>query len=258
MAYETIRVDTDNHITTIAFNRPEARNALNRQMTHEMTLALHEAEADENVRVIILTGSDTVFAAGADITEIVDMSCADITYDDFIGETWESVARCRKPVIAAVAGYALGGGCELALMCDMIIAAESAKFGQPEVNLGIIAGAGGTQRLTHAIGKAKAMEMHLTGRLMCAQEAERLGLVTRIVANDDLEAEAFKTAEKIAEKSLLSTMAIKDCINYAFNAPLSQGTQFERRTFQGMFSTEDQKEGMNAFVEKRKAQFRDK
>jgi enoyl-CoA hydratase len=227
-------------------------------MMDELTAVLDRFEDDAAVRCIIITGSEKAFAAGADITEMAGKNFSDVYRENFVTRNWESVSGTRKPVIAAVAGYALGGGCELAMMCDFIIAADNAKFGQPEITLGIGPGAGGTQRLTRAIGKAKAMEMCLTGRMMDAAEAERSGLVARVVPAADLLIEATKTANRIASLSLPAVMMVKECVSYAFETSLADGIHFERRLFHAMFATQDQKEGMAAFVEKRKPAFKDR
>jgi len=256
MSYEMILVDRKEPVGLITLNRPEALNALNGQLMDEVTRALRAFEADENIRAIVLTGSDKAFAAGADIKEMRGMDYMDAYMKDFITANWEEASRCRKPIIAAVAGYALGGGCERAMMCDFILAADNAKFGQPEIKLGVIPGAGGTQRLTRFVGKSKAMEMVLTGRMMDAEEAERAGLVSRIVPVDDLVEEALKTAAKIAELSLPSVMIAKECVDKAYETTLREGVMFERRVFHSLFSTEDQKEGMAAFAEKRTAKFK--
>ncbi|GAB0113001.1 enoyl-CoA hydratase [Acidisoma sp. C75] len=239
----------------IRLNRPQALNALNGQMMDEMSAVIPALDADPAVRAIILTGSEKAFAAGADIKEMAGKTFAEATTEDFITRNWEAVARCRTPVIAAVAGYALGGGCELAMMCDIILAADTARFGQPEITLGIPPGAGGTQRLPRAIGKAKAMEMILTGRMMDAAEAERAGLVSRVVPADKLMEEARAVAAKLAALSPLTTALAKELVNTAYETPLAQGIRQERRIFHAAFGTEDQKEGMAAFVEKRKARF---
>ncbi|HEY9216560.1 MAG TPA: enoyl-CoA hydratase [Phenylobacterium sp.] len=256
MTYSTLIVETADAVTLIRLNRPEALNALNGQLMDEMTEALDAAEADPAVRAIVITGSDRAFAAGADIKEMAPKSYAEAFTEDFITRNWERVTRCRKPVIAAVAGYALGGGCELAMMCDFIIAAENARFGQPEINLGVIPGAGGTQRLTRFAGKSKAMEMVLTARMMDAAEAERCGLVSRVVPLADLVTNALETARKIAALSPQPVMMAKELVNAAYETPLSQGVRTERRMFHSLFAFEDQKEGMAAFVEKRPAQFK--
>ena len=258
MAYETIVVDTADHVCTIRLNRPEALNALNAALIGELAEAIGDADGDKNVRCIIVTGSEKAFAAGADISEMAEKDFVDVFMVDMFGPQIDKILACRKPIIAAVSGYALGGGCELAMMCDFIIAADTAKFGQPEINLGVIAGIGGTQRLTRFVGKSKSMEMHLTGRMMDADEAERSGLVSRVVPAKELMAEAMKTAQKIAEKSTLSTMAVKEAVNRSYETTLREGILFERRLFNALFATEDQKEGMAAFVEKRTPQFRGK
>jgi enoyl-CoA hydratase len=258
MAYETLIVEVEDHIAVIRLDRPEAMNALNTQLLTELSEALRTLERNEKVRCIILTGSDKAFAAGADVPEMSEKTFVDMFMGDVFGRHVEQIQRCRKPIVAAVAGYALGGGCELAMMCDIIIAADTAKFGQPEINLGIMAGLGGTQRLTRAIGKAKAMDMQLTGRFMSAQEAETAGLVSRVVPAKKLMDEARAVADRIAEKSMLSVMAVKEAVNRSFETPLREGILFERRLFHALFSTADQKEGMAAFLEKREAQFRDK
>jgi enoyl-CoA hydratase len=256
MAYETLMVEIDDHVGLIKLNRPEALNALNSQSLTELAAAVASMNCNEKVRAIVLTGSEKAFAAGADISEMADKSFVDMFTSDFFAREGAAIAGSRKPIIAAVAGYALGGGCELAMMCDFIIAADNAKFGQPEVNLGVIAGIGGTQRLTRAVGKAKSMDMHLTGRFMDAEEAERSGLVSRVVPAKKLLEEAMTAATKIAEKSLLATTAIKEAVNQADEMSLSAGIMFERRVFHSLFATSDQKEGMAAFLEKREPQFR--
>jgi enoyl-CoA hydratase len=257
MAYKTIVVETKGKVGLIMLNRPKALNALNAALIDELNLALDGFEQDKEVGAIVITGSERAFAAGADIKEMQDKSFIDVVRNDFIAP-WDHVTRCRKPVIAAVAGYALGGGCELAMMCDIILAAETAKFGQPEITIGTMPGSGGTQRLTHAVGKAKAMEMILTGRMMDAEEAERVGLVSRIVPAADLVDEAVKTAERIADMSGPSVAMAKEAVNRAFEVTLAEGVRFERRLFQSTFATEDRKEGMTAFVEKRQPAFRNK
>lgn len=258
MAYETLIVEIEDDIALIRLNRPEALNALNTRLMQELSAALTAADANEKVRCIVLTGSEKAFAAGADVKEMATKSYADVFFDNLFGPEAEAISRVRKPIIAAVSGYCLGGGCELAMMCDFIIAADTAKFGQPEINLGICAGMGGTQRLTRAVGKAKAMDMNLTGRFMDAAEAERAGLVSRIVPAKDLIAEATKAAAKIAEKSAVAVMAVKEAVNRAQESTLAEGLLFERRMFHALFATDDQKEGMAAFLEKRTAQFRDR
>ena len=258
MAYETIILDVEDHIAKITLNRPDALNALNDQLMTELADAMAGCQADSKVRCIVLTGSEKAFAAGADIAMMKDKSYVEVFSEDLFGPETDAFVRVRKPVIAAVSGYALGGGCELAMMCDFIIASETAKFGQPEINLGVMAGIGGTQRLTKAVGKAKSMDMNLTGRFMGAEEAERSGLVSRVVPTKKLMEEALGAAEKIAEKSMVSVMAVKEAVNRSFETPLREGLLFERRVFHSLFATEDQKEGMAAFLEKREAQFRDK
>ncbi len=258
MPYEMILVDCNKPVGLITLNRPEAMNALNGQLMDELTCALRNFEQDEDIRAIVITGSAKAFAAGADIKEMQDKGYMDAYMNDFITANWEEASRCRKPIIAAVAGYALGGGCELAMMCDFILAADNAKFGQPEIKLGVIPGAGGTQRLTRFVGKSKAMEMVLTGRMMDAEEAERAGLVSRVVPVDDLVEDALKTARKIADLSLPSVMIAKECVNKAYETTLREGVMFERRVFHSLFATEDQKEGMAAFAEKRTAKFKHK
>ena len=258
MSYKMILVDCKEPVGLITLNRPEAMNALNGQLMDEITQALRAFEADEKIRAIVITGNSKAFAAGADIKEMQSMDYMDAYMNDFITANWEEASRCRKPIIAAVAGYALGGGCELAMMCDFILAADNAKFGQPEIKLGVIPGAGGTQRLTRFVGKSKAMEMVLTGRMMDAEEAERSGLVSRVVPVDDLVDEALKVARKIADLSLPSVMIAKECVNKAYETTLREGVMFERRVFHSLFATEDQKEGMAAFAEKRTAKFQHK
>lgn len=255
MAYECIKAETRGAVGLITLDRPKALNALNAKLIDELGTALDGFEEDIHVRCIVLTGNEKAFAAGADIKEMQDLTFAEAYRDDFISR-WERLSRTRKPVIAAVAGYALGGGCELAMMCDFIIAAESAKFGQPEISLGIIPGAGGTQRLVRSIGKSKAMDMILTGRTMDAQEAERSGLVSRIVPDDELIDRALDAAGKIADFSLPAVMMAKESVDRAYETTLAEGIRFERRLFHALFATEDQKEGMKAFVEKRTPQFR--
>ena len=256
MAYETLIVEApEAGGTLIRLNRPQALNALNAQLMDELTAALDAAEADPAVGCIVLTGSDRAFAAGADIKEMATKSYADVYGEDFITRNWERVTRCRKPVVAAVAGFALGGGCELAMMCDFIIAAENAKFGQPEINLGVSPGAGGTQRLTRFIGKSKAMDMVLTGRMMDAAEAERCALVSRVVPLADLLPTVLEAAKKIAALSPNAVKLTKEMVNAAYETPLSQGVMLERRLFHSLFAFDDQKEGMAAFIEKRPAKF---
>ncbi|MDA0674780.1 MAG: enoyl-CoA hydratase [Proteobacteria bacterium] len=255
MAYETIAVDIRGAVGLITLNRPKALNALNTQMIQEMGRALDELEADAAIGAIVITGNEKAFAAGADIKEMKDKTFVEVYTEDFITKDWERIAKCRKPVIAAVAGYALGGGCEIALMCDFILAADTARFGQPEVTLGIPPGAGGTQRLTRIIGKAKAMEMCLTGRMMDAAEAERSGLVSRIVPADQLIEEAVRVAEQIARLSSPVVFMVKEAVQRSYETTLSEGIRFERRLFHSAFALEDQKEGMTAFSEKRTARF---
>ena len=258
MAFKTITVEIEEHVATITLNRPDALNALNAQLLSELSQAVAEAEENDKVRCMIVTGSEKAFAAGADITEMRDLSFNDVfTSNLFVKET-EIINTARKPIIAAVSGYALGGGCELAMMCDFIIASDTAKFDQPEINLGVMAGMGGSQRLTRFIGKSKSMDMHLTGRFMDAEEAERSGLVSRVVEAKSLKKEAFAAAVKIAEKSMPATMAVKEAVNRSFETTLEEGLIFERRLFHSLFATEDQTEGMTAFIEKREPQFRDK
>jgi len=258
MAYETILSETRGPVALITLNRPKALNALSAQLVRELSDALDGYEADDAIGAIVLTGSERAFAAGADIKEMQSKTFTEAYLQDFVTKDWERVTRCRKPVIAAVAGFALGGGCELAMMCDFILAAETAKFGQPEITIGTMPGAGGTQRLTRAIGKAKAMEMCLTGRMMDAAEAERLGLVSRIVPAAELVEEAIKTAEKIAGMSRPAAMMVKESVNRAFETTLAEGIRFERRLFHATFATADQKEGMAAFVEKRPPSFKNR
>jgi len=256
VSYEFIIAETRGRVGLITLNRPKQLNALCDALVEEMRQALDAFEASEDIGCIVITGSDKAFAAGADITAMKDFSYMDAYKGDYITRNWERVKTCRKPVIAAVAGYALGGGCELAMMCDFILAADSAQFGQPEVKLGTLPGAGGTQRLPRAIGKAKAMDLCLTARMMNAEEAERAGLVSRIVPADKLLEEALAAADKIASYSLPVVMMIKESVNRAFESSLSEGMLFERRSFHAAFALEDQKEGMAAFAEKRKAEFK--
>jgi enoyl-CoA hydratase len=258
MAFDKIIVDISDYVATITLNRPDAMNALNSALLGELCTALEDADASEKVRCIIITGSEKAFAAGADISEMADKSFVEMYTKRFFENETDRFNRTRKPIIAAVAGYALGGGCELAMMCDFIIAADNAKFGQPEINLGVIAGIGGTQRLTRYVGKSKSMDMHLTGRFMDAEEAERSGLVSRVVPAKKLMSEAKAAAEKISEKSQIAAMAAKDAVDRAYETTLAEGLNYERRLFQSLFATEDQAEGMAAFTEKREAQFRDK
>ncbi|MNH88110.1 putative enoyl-CoA hydratase echA8 [compost metagenome] len=252
--YETILLETHGRVGLITLNRPQALNALNAQIVSELNQALDGFEADANIGCIVLTGSKKAFAAGADIKEMAELTYPQIYLDDLFSDS-DRVANRRKPIIAAVNGFALGGGCELALMCDFILAGDNARFGQPEINLGVLPGMGGTQRLTRAVGKAKAMEMCLSGRLIDAVEAERCGIVARIVPSDELLDEALKVAALIAKKSLPIAMMVKESVNRAFEVSLAEGVRFERRVFHAAFATQDQKEGMAAFIAKREAQF---
>lgn len=258
MAYECILTETDGAVGIITLNRPDALNAFNKQLMDELTDAVKKFEADDNVGCLIVTGSEKAFAAGADIKEMASKNYMDVFMEDFITANWEEVTRARKPVIAAVAGYALGGGCELALMCDFIIAGDNAKFGQPEISIGAMPGAGGTQRLARFIGKSKAMEMCLTGRMMEAEEAERCGLVSRIVPKGELREEAIRVAKQIAGFSRPIAMLTKESVNRAYETTLTEGVRFERRVFHSVFGTEDQTEGMAAFNEKRKPNFKNR
>ena len=257
MSYQTIIVETRGRVGVIRFNRPPVLNALNVALKDELLTAAEVFDADANIGCILITGSDKAFAAGADIKEMAERSYIDIFISDYAAD-YERLTRVRKPIIAAVAGFALGGGCELAMMCDIIIAADTAKFGQPEIKLGVIPGIGGTQRLTRAVGKAKAMDMILTGRMMDAAEAERSGLVARVVPAASLMDEAMKMAETIATMSLPSVLAGKEAVNRSFETSLAEGVRFERRVFHALFATEDQKEGMAAFLAKRPAKFKNK
>jgi len=257
MSYETIIVETRGRVGIIRLNRPQALNALNSVLNAELARAIAAFDADAGIGCMLITGSEKAFAAGADIKEMADKSAIDMFMGDFAGP-WHAAANARKPIIAAVAGFALGGGCELALQCDLIIAADTAKFGQPEIKLGVIPGIGGTQRMTHAVGKAKAMDLILTGRMMDAAEAERAGLVARVVPAASLLDEAVKVAETIAAMSLPALIAAKEAVNQAFEMSLAEGVRFERRVFHMLFATHDQKEGMAAFVEKRPAKFENK
>ena len=256
MSYENILVTTDGRVGLITLNRPKALNALNDALMDELGDALLAFDADENIGAIVITGSEKAFAAGADIGAMATWSYMDVYKSDYITRNWETLRRIRKPVIAAVSGFALGGGCELAMMCDIILASQTAKFGQPEVRLGIMPGAGGTQRLPRAVSKAKAMDMCLTSRMMDAAEAERAGLVSRVIAPELLMSEAMAAAKTIAEFSLPVVMMIKESVNRAFETTLSEGVLYERRVFHSLFATEDQKEGMAAFIAKRKADFK--
>ena len=257
MAYENLIVETRGRVGIIRLNRPQALNALNSKLKAELAAAIDGFETDAAIGCMVIAGSDKAFAAGADIKEMANQTFIDAFLGDFAA-SWDRAARARKPIVAAVAGFALGGGCELAMQCDIIIAADNAKFGQPEIKLGVIPGIGGTQRLTHAIGKAKSMEMILTGRMMDAPEAERAGLVARVVPLASLMDEAMKVAEAIAAMSLPSVMLAKEAINRAFEVSLAEGARFERRLFHSLFATADQKEGMAAFLEKRPANFKNK
>jgi enoyl-CoA hydratase len=256
MAYQEIIVERRGRVGIVTFNRPKALNALCDSLVRELGLALDEFEGDADIGAILITGSEKAFAAGADIKEMKDRDFVDVYQSDFITRGWERIAQCRKPVIAAVAGYALGGGCEMAMMCDIILAADNAKFGQPEITLGVLPGAGGTQRLTKLIGKSKAMEMCLSGRMMDAVEAERSGLVARVVPASQLMDEAVKLAERIAGMSAPIAMMVKEAVNRAYETTLAEGIRFERRLFHAAFATADQKEGMTAFTEKRQPVFK--
>ncbi len=258
MAFDNITVETRGNVGLIALNRPQAMNALCAALIVELGQALDAFEADDSIGAIVLTGSEKAFAAGADIKEMAGRDYMDVYLSNFITKGWEQITKCRKPIVAAVAGFALGGGCEVAMMCDFILAGDNAKFGQPEITIGTIPGAGGTQRLTRAIGKSKAMEMCLTGRMMDAAEAERAGLVSRIIPVAELVEEAVKVAGKIANLSRPIVMLCKESVNAAFETTLAQGITFERRLFHSTFSTEDQKEGMAAFSEKRKPVFKNR
>ncbi|HMB75451.1 MAG TPA: enoyl-CoA hydratase [Kiloniellaceae bacterium] len=258
MAYENILVEKNDAVGLITLNRPAALNALCKALVEELAAALDDMEADDSIGCILLTGSEKAFAAGADIKEMKDKTFMEAYQEDFITVHWGRIATCRKPVVAAVAGYALGGGCEVAMMCDFIIAAESAKFGQPEITLGVLPGSGGTQRLTRFVGKSKAMDLCLTGRMMDAAEAERAGLVSRVVPSEKLLEEAMAAAQKIAAMSRPATVMVKEAVNRAYETTLAEGILFERRMFHAAFATEDQKEGMAAFAEKRKPAWKHK
>jgi enoyl-CoA hydratase len=258
MTYENILVETRGAIGIVTLNRPKALNALCAALIAELGQALDAFEADDAIGCVILTGSERAFAAGADIKEMANQTYMSVYLSDFITKGWERVTTCRKPIVAAVAGFALGGGCEVAMMCDTIIAADTAKFGQPEITLGIVPGAGGTQRLTRFVGKAKAMDLVLTGRMMDAAEAERAGLVSRVVPADKLMAEAIAVAERIASLSRPSVLMAKEAVNRAYETTLNEGIRFERRLFHSLFATEDQKEGMAAFIDKRKPNFKNR
>ena len=257
MAYENLIVETKGRVGVITLNRPQALNALNRALVLELTQAIDAFEADDAIGCLLITGSDKAFAAGADIKEMADKTFIEAYLGNFAAD-WHAPTRARKPIVAAVAGFALGGGCELAMQCDIIIAADNDKFGQPEIKLGVIPGIGGTQRLTRAVGKAKAMDLILTGRMMDAAEAERANLVARVVPAASLMDEAMKAADTIANMSLPSVLAGKEAVNRAFESSLTEGVVFERRIFHALFATEDQKEGMKAFVEKRKPRWKNK
>jgi enoyl-CoA hydratase len=254
--YQNILVERRRAVGIVTLNRPAALNALNAALIAELASALDELEEDSAIGAIVLTGNEKAFAAGADVKEMVEKTYPEVYCEDFITRGWERLTQCRKPVIAAVAGFALGGGCEIAMMCDIVIAAETAKFGQPEITLGTIPGAGGTQRLTRFVGKAKAMDLCLTGRMMDAAEAERAGLVSRIVPAAELLAEAVKVAERVAQMSRPVAMMVKEAVNRAYETTLAEGVRFERRLFHSTFAVADRKEGMTAFIEKRKPAFR--
>jgi enoyl-CoA hydratase len=254
--YQTILVERRDAVGIVTLNRPQALNALNAALISELAAAVDDFEADGEIGAIVLTGNDKAFAAGADVKEMAGKTYPQIYLDDFITKGWERIAQCRKPIVAAVAGFALGGGCEIAMMCDIVVAADNARFGQPEIQLGTMPGAGGTQRLTRIVGKAKAMDLCLTGRMMDAAEAERAGLVSRVVPSADLLAEAVKIAEQVARMSRPIAMMVKESVNRAYETSLAEGVRFERRLFHATFATEDRKEGMAAFIEKRKPRFR--
>lgn len=258
MPYETLLIEIKDQVALVRLNRPQALNALNGQLMQELADALTAMDHDPEVRCIVLTGSEKAFAAGADIKEMAQKSFAEMFTEALFAEEFDAIGRLRKPLIAAVSGFCLGGGCELAMLCDFILAADTAKFGQPEINLGVMAGLGGTQRLTRLIGKSKAMEMNLTGRMMDATEAERAGLVSRIIPAAELIEETLKTAAKIAAKSQIASMAVKESVNRALETSLHEGLIFERRLFNALFATEDQTEGMAAFIEKRPPAFKDR
>lgn len=258
MSEPLVKVETRGKVGILTINRPKVLNALSNEVINELFAAVQKFDADENIGAMVLTGSEKAFAAGADISAMANWSYMDVYKADYLGGNWDAMRRVRKPIIAAVSGYALGGGCELAMLCDFIIAGENAKFGQPEVKLGVIPGYGGTQRLPRAVGKAKAMDLVLTGRMMDVNEAERAGLVSRIVPVERVLEEAIEAATVIAAMSLPSIMMAKECVNRSFEASLDESLLFERRNFHALFATEDQKEGMNAFVEKRQAEFKNK
>ena len=258
MTEKNVLTEIREDIIIATLNRPEALNALNDDLMDELSKVVDQYEENTNLKCLILTGSEKAFAAGADIKQMQPKSYMDVYKEDFITRNWERVASCRKPIIAAVSGFALGGGCELAMMCDFILASESAKFGQPEINLGVSPGAGGSQRLTRFVGKSKSMDMCLTGRMMDANEAERSGLVSRVFPSESFLKDVMKVAVDVAEKSMVATMMTKEMVNRSYETTLSEGIRFERRLFHSMFATEDKKEGMSAFIEKRKAEFKDK
>jgi len=258
MSFENILVTRQERVGVITLNRPQALNALNDTLMDELGSALHDFDADDGISAVVITGNEKAFAAGADIGAMKDWSYMDVFKSEYITRNWEELRRVRKPVIAAVAGFALGGGCELAMMCDIVLAADTARFGQPEIKLGVIPGAGGTQRMPRAVGKAKAMDLILTGRMMDAAEAERAGLVSRVVPAGQLLEEALKVARQLAEFSVPALMMAKEAVNRAYEAPLSEGLLFERRLFHSLFATADQKEGMAAFIAKRKPQFQNR
>lgn len=257
MTEKNVLTEIRENVIIATLNRPDALNALNDQLMDDLSLIVDEYEKNNDLKCLILTGSEKAFAAGADIKQMQPKSYMDVYKEDFITRNWERISRCRKPTIAAVSGYALGGGCELAMMCDFMVASESAKFGQPEINLGVSPGAGGTQRLTRFIGKSKSMDMCLTGRMMDAAEAESIGLVSRVLPSENFIDEVTKIASEVAKKSLVATMMTKEMVNRAYETTLSEGVRFERRLFHSMFATKDKAEGMAAFVEKRKPNFKD-
>ena len=257
MTEKNVLTEIRENVIITTLNRPDALNALNDQLMDELSLVVDEYEKNNDLKCLILTGSEKAFAAGADIKQMQPKSYMDVYKEDFITRNWERISRCRKPTIAAVSGYALGGGCELAMMCDFMVASENAKFGQPEINLGVSPGAGGTQRLTRFIGKSKSMDMCLTGRMMDAAEAESIGLVSRVLSSENFIDEVTKIASEVAKKSLVATMMTKEMVNRAYETTLSEGVRFERRLFHSMFATKDKAEGMAAFVEKRKPNFKD-
>jgi enoyl-CoA hydratase len=257
MTEKNVLTEVKDRLIIARLNRPEALNALNDELMDELSAVVDKYESNENLKCLILTGSEKAFAAGADIKQMQPKSYMDVYKEDFITKNWERIARCRKPTIAAVSGYALGGGCELAMMCDFIVASDSAKFGQPEINLGISPGAGGTQRLTRFIGKSKSMDMCLTGRMMDSEEADSIGLVSRVFSTEGFIDKVIEVGEEVAEKSLIATMMTKEMVNRAYETTLSEGVRFERRLFHSMFATNDKSEGMAAFIEKRKPDFKD-